>query len=337
MTSRIPLTTWEKKVFAFLCSAAKHTTTSTPAVELRVVGGWVRDKLLGRNTNDIDIVVLHASGPQYALRLRDYAKAQRTHGLSEHADVPHVSSVIQFTPSKTASKFVDTAKVQIDGNSVDFVEVRSVDPLDSRGLKNYETSLEYDAFSRDFTINSLYYNLHTSRLEDFTNRGLEDLSKMIIGTPINPDATLRDDPLRAVRAVRFACELGFDLCQSLDKGLRDEKIHRLLGSEVSRERIGVEVVRCINSDPMKGLRLIQELGMAKAIFGYDEGFDNGVNRSEFALDIKSSVSSGDSVFPSSDQVLVFSSLIWDTQLVKLVLHEALRLSKKVAKRGRNIY
>lgn len=325
----IPLTGWEKKVFAFLCSVAKHTTGSTPAVELRVVGGWVRDKLLGRSTNDIDIVVLHATGPQYALRVRDYANKQRRRRVPGETDAPHVSSVIQFTPNKSGSSFMDTAKVQIDGNSMDFVEVRPIGLLDSRGLNNYETPLEYDAFSRDFTVNSLYYNLHTSTLEDYTTRGLEDLSNKIIRTPIDPDITLRDDPLRAVRAVRFACELGFDLCQSLDSKLRDAEIHKMLGSEVSRERIGVEVVRCMNSDPIKGLSLMQEHGMTKAIFGFEEGFEKGVHRAELALDIASSLDISERVRPSNHLVLVLSSLIWDAELVKLVLHEALRLKKKL--------
>jgi len=70
---------------------------------------------------------------------------------------------------------------------------------------------EQDALRRDFTLNALFFNAHTRRIEDFTGRGWDDLRAGVLRTPLEPRVTLLDDPLRALRGVRFASRYGFVL------------------------------------------------------------------------------------------------------------------------------
>jgi hypothetical protein len=94
-----------------------------------------------------------------------------------------------------------------------------------------------DALRRDLTINSLFYNLHTHSIEDFTGKGLSDLEDRLVRTPLPALITLTDDPLRALRAVRFACRFNFSIAPDLYTACCDPSVHYTLGFKVSKERI----------------------------------------------------------------------------------------------------
>lgn len=121
-----------------------------------------------------------------------------------------------------------------------------------------------DALRRDTTINSLFYNVHTRQVEDWTElvrplvdlhhrrryisdsfssilQGLSDLEKGIIRTPLPPRSTFDDDPLRIIRCVRFASRYGFELHEDIVEALKDEEIKKALRERISRERVGIEV------------------------------------------------------------------------------------------------
>ena len=99
-----------------------------------------------------------------------------------------------------------------------------------------------DAERRDFTVNALFYNLGTKRVEDLTGRGLDDLlEKRKIATPLDPMETMRDDPLRVLRAIRFAVRLDFELDEELRRAVMSEEVREDLMAKVSRERVGKEL------------------------------------------------------------------------------------------------
>ena len=83
---------------------------------------------------------------------------------------------------------------------------------------------EQDAFRRDFTINSLFYNINTKEVEDYTGKGIEDMKLGVIRTPLAAKETFVDDPLRVLRAIRFASRFGFALDESLVEAASDDKV-----------------------------------------------------------------------------------------------------------------
>ncbi|CAN8074933.1 unnamed protein product [Agarophyton chilense] len=325
----ITLSNWEKNVFDFLCAAADNLNKSRQGVELRVVGGWVRDKLLGRKTNDIDAVVIRANASQFAYKLREYSKDLRDLFENGESSTPLISTIIPLASGNEASKQIETARVQIDGRVMDLVQLRTKGLVDSSDVEHVEEALSYDALKRDFTINSLFYNVQTADIEDPTGQGLKDLSDKIIRTPIDAKLTMRDDPLRALRAVRFSCELGFDICASMHLSLKDPDLQQKLGSEVSKERIGAEIIRCIKADPMKAVQLIHMFGMNRALFGFEKHFEESMERVKNALFLALHSGTVEKFGPHDQIVLVLACLLWNTNLVKSELHDGLRLSKKI--------
>ncbi|CEG40542.1 trna nucleotidyltransferase [Plasmopara halstedii] len=100
---------------------------------------------------------------------------------------------------------------------------------------------QQDAERRDFTINSLFYNLATKQVEDFTRRGIEDLENGRLRTPLNPRVTFLDDPLRVLRAVRFASRFNCRLDDDLRLAAKLEEVRVAFLRKVSRERVGKEL------------------------------------------------------------------------------------------------
>ena len=108
------------------------------------------------------------------------------------------------------SKHLETAIIHIDGTSIDLVNLRSESyTAESRVPKIELGTPKEDALRRDLTINSLFYNIQTKYIEDFTELGLKDLEDGFIRTPLDPIQTFMDDPLRILRCVRFTMRFGF--------------------------------------------------------------------------------------------------------------------------------
>ena len=102
-----------------------------------------------------------------------------------------------------------------------------------------------DALRRDFTSNSLFYNLHTGKVEDYVG-GLEDLRHGLLRTPRDPFKTFSDDPLRILRAARFAGRFGYSIHESITAAASSASIQADLASKVSRERMGIEIGKCLH-------------------------------------------------------------------------------------------
>ncbi len=215
-------------------------------VDSYVIGGYVRDAILGRECKDIDVVCI-GSGIDLALE------------VAKEFDLPeHAVSVF---------KNFGTAMIKVDDWDLEFVGARKESyNRDSRKPVVEKGSLEDDQNRRDFTINALAVQLnkaHWGKLLDPFN-GLDDLQAKIIRTPLAPGITFSDDPLRMMRAVRFAAQLGFDIYPETFEALKTEK-DRL--SIISMERISDELNKMILcKKPSYGFLLLDACEILPIIF-----------------------------------------------------------------------
>lgn len=275
---QIPLDQDERRLFDTLLKAAKafqeglldgNLTATSPThqqhrepVTIRVAGGWVRDKILGLSTHDVDVALDTVTGVEMAHILRQYLTD------IEKEDCGRIG-VIAANPAQ--SKHLETATMKVHGIEVDFANLRhETYAADSRIPETVLGTPLEDSYRRDFTMNALYYNLHTREVEDWTARGLKDLldTKLVV-TPLNAHHTFQDDPLRVLRAIRFAVRYSLELSQDLDAACRDVNIHHELLRKVSRERVGKELEGMLSgkhAKPQQALTLLCELGLASTVF-----------------------------------------------------------------------
>ncbi len=212
-------------------------------VEAYVVGGYVRDYYLHRPSTDIDIVVV-GSGVEVAEAL----------GAELHTNV-------------SIFKRFGTAMLRADGLEVEFVGARkeSYSP-DSRKPSVEAGSLDDDQRRRDFTINAMAWSLNGTTFGNLVDpfEGMFDLEDCTIRTPCDPDITLSDDPLRMMRAVRFATQLGFDIDEETFEAI-ERNAHRI--EIVSQERILLELNKIMLSPrPSIGFELLHSCHLLELIF-----------------------------------------------------------------------
>jgi len=207
--------------------------------EVYAVGGYVRDRLLDRPVREIDFVVI-GDGPAFARKV--------AHDLS-------------ISPLTVYRKF-GTAMLRTADYTLEFVTARKESyRSDSRKPDVERADLLTDLSRRDFTINALAVSINGKdygALFDPYN-GRHDLEQKLIRTPLQPEKTFHDDPLRTMRAIRFACQLGFSLEPRTREGLAAER-ERL--EIVSQERITDELCKILLcSRPSIGLQLMHECGV----------------------------------------------------------------------------
>jgi poly(A) polymerase len=218
---------------------------------LYLVGGVLRDRFLGLPvTEDVDLVLEGDAG--------GLAEFLHSRGLSEHHPVEY-------------PRF-GTAKIRVGGHDVELVSARaeSYDAA-SRKPSVQPATLTDDAHRRDFTINTLMENVHTGEVLDLTGRAFDDLRSGLLRTPLEPRVTFFDDPLRMLRAVRFAARFGFEIAADAWEAICAESSRlNLMGPEppvVSAERIRDEFVKTMMSpDPGRGLELMRESGLLAQFF-----------------------------------------------------------------------
>ena len=211
--------------------------------EIRITGGWVRDKLLGTQSMDIDIGIDTMTGFRFGNLMKQYL-AQPESQSKYKKDVLGGLAKIEANPEK--SKHLETVTTRILGLDIDLVNLRKETYVkDSRNPTMEFGTPEEDALRRDATVNALFYNLSTSKVEDFTGRGLEDMERKVIKTPLAPLQTFKDDPLRVLRAIRFASRLDYQIAAEDEAAMRDASIKDALKLKISRERVGVEVTKML--------------------------------------------------------------------------------------------
>jgi poly(A) polymerase len=230
------------KIFETLCSVV-----TSENVQAYVIGGWVRDCLLRRDhpDKDIDIVVI-GSGIEIA------RKAAR-----------------KLKPGIKVSVFKNfgTAMFRNDDYEIEFVGARKESyDRGSRKPVVEDGTLEDDQKRRDFTINTLAISINKDTYGQFLDPfgGINDLRKRIIRTPLDPDRTFSDDPLRMMRAIRFANQLNFTIEENTFNSIK-ENAERI--RIVSSERIVTELNKIIMCEhPSKGFILLEKAGLLKTIF-----------------------------------------------------------------------
>ena len=213
--------------------------------EVYVVGGYVRDIFLGRKSQDIDFVTV-GSGIELA-------------GAVARALGPR-------TPLSVFATY-GTAQVKHKGLELEFVGARKESyRRESRNPIVEDGTLADDQNRRDFTINAMAIRLNESRYGELVDPfgGLADLARNIIRTPLDPDITFSDDPLRMMRAVRFATQLGFEIYPETFEAIR-RNADRL--KIITRERINDELGKIMRSPrPSVGFLLLDKAGLLQYAF-----------------------------------------------------------------------
>ncbi len=237
---KIALTDNEISIFKKVAAAAENT-----GVECYVIGGFVRDKILGRPTKDIDIVCV---GDGIAL-------AEET--AKQFDQLPQVNIF----------KTYGTAQLKFGDTELEFVGARKESyNFESRNPIVKEGTLQDDQNRRDFTINAMGISLNKADFGELNDPfdGMGDLERKIIKTPLAPAETFSDDPLRMMRAIRFASQLQFEIEKNtLDAITANAK--RI--SIITKERISDELNKILLSKkPSVGFDLLYKTGLLQIIF-----------------------------------------------------------------------
>lgn len=226
-----------KKIFTIISEQSFEL-----GVRAYVIGGYVRDSLLKRKSKDIDIVV-EGSGIELAQKV-----------------------AAKIGTNVTVFKNFGTAMLKWKDLEIEFVGARKESyRANSRKPIVEDGSLKDDQLRRDFTINALAFSLQK---EDFGNlsdpfNGIQDLQDGIIKTPLEPDTTYSDDPLRMLRAIRFASQLSFTIVpESLESISKNNQRIKIL----SQERINEEINKILLSPkPSVGFYLLEQTGLLQLI------------------------------------------------------------------------
>lgn len=219
-------------------------TADEMGLECYVIGGWVRDLFLHRESQDIDVVVV---GSGIVLAQAVASKLGKAH--------------------LSVFRTYGTAQVKKNDIEIEFVGARKESyRSDSRNPIVEDGTLEDDQNRRDFTMNALAICLNKSRYGELLDPfgGLQDMDECTIRTPLDPDITFSDDPLRMLRAVRFASQLGFYLhSETFDAICRNRERIQI----ITKERVADELNKIMLSRrPSVGWKLIDKTGLLPLIF-----------------------------------------------------------------------
>ncbi len=214
-------------------------------LETYLIGGYVRDVLIGRRTKDIDIMTV-GNGIELA---------------------EQVAAALGITRQVTVFRNFGTAMLRYRNMEVEFVGARKESYRTESRKPEVETgTLEDDQKRRDFTINALAVRLNREGYGELVDPfdGISDLQKGVIRTPLDPDTTFSDDPLRMLRAIRFSTQLGFSISgETLLSVARNRERIRI----VSYERITDELNKILMAGrPSVGFILLEETGLLGEIF-----------------------------------------------------------------------
>ncbi len=209
-----------------------------------IVGGFVRDKLMGRATTDIDIMV-EGDGVAFARKLAKELK---------------INTVVDYEKFGTA--LIPHADVEIE---VATARKETYSP-DSRKPEVISCSISEDMSRRDFTVNAIAASILPESFGDLIDPfgGIQDMKKGLLITPLDPDDTFSDDPLRMMRAIRFAAQLEFTIVPHVLESISRQKDRLEI---ISWERITEEIIKSLKADkPSIAFDLMKETGLLSYVF-----------------------------------------------------------------------
>jgi putative nucleotidyltransferase with HDIG domain len=255
---QINLTSFDSFIFKKIAAAAEEL-----GVETYAVGGFVRDKILDRPTKDLDIVCV---GDGIKLAEAVAAKFNPKPQVSFFKNFGTAQIKVKSQKSKTESES------ESENNDEDFFEIEFVGTRkesyrsDSRKPEIEVGTLSDDQNRRDFTINALAISLNKNNYGELVDPfyGLNDIELKTIQTPLDPDITFSDDPLRMMRAIRFATQLNFNIKQETFDSIAKNATRINI---ISQERITDELNKIIMSNkPSIGWDLLSKSGLLQIIF-----------------------------------------------------------------------
>lgn len=222
-----------------------------------LAGGAVRDEIMGKPVKDIDIVV---SMPDGGIKFAEWIT--RLTGTYKQDANPVIFP--KFGTAKFNLRGIDFEDEDLSNVDIEVVMTRGEKyEKGSRKPEVVYADLKDDAYRRDLTVNSLFKDIVTGEIKDLTGHGISDIKKGIVRTPMDPDQTFKDDPLRMLRAVRFAVKYDWKMPYSMVKALKKNSPSL---QEISKERIRDELNKILateNAD--KGIKVLSVTGLMRYI------------------------------------------------------------------------
>ena len=216
-----------------------------------VVGGFVRDLIMGKDPKDIDLLIDGDINAGDGITFAEWFCKKE--------------NIFKKDSNPLVYGLYGTAMFQFMGEKIECVAPRSEKyQNDSRKPVVSSCTLEDDCFRRDFTVNSLFINISNNELVDYSKNGLNDIKNKVIRSTSNPDVIFTEDPLRILRAIRFATRFNSTIEEKTFEGMK-RHVNRL--EIISKERIQDEFSKMITSDnPEFAIRLLFEIGAYKYVF-----------------------------------------------------------------------
>lgn len=250
----------EKAAEEFLSSLVKGTEWED---HVYIAGGYVRDQILGKDAKDIDLVV---ALPEGGIKFSEWA----TKKIGNYKAGSNPVVFPNFGTAKFNLHGVNYHGIDLSDMDIEAVMTRGEKyTAGSRKPEVAYSDLKSDVERRDATINSLLKKLSTGEILDLTGKGLSDIRAGIVRTPIDPDKTFSDDPLRILRMVRMAAKYDWKIPMKI---IRSIKKNAAQLANISKERIHDETNKMLMTDfPFKAFRMLQIFGLMKYVFPSLEG------------------------------------------------------------------
>lgn len=276
---KITIDPTEQKIFAFL-RQSKNAYPELSPMEMRVVGGWVRDKAIGKESKDIDIALSHITGLDFVQKIKEYDEKTggRATGKIHSTSLLKVKDKNAIIPE---SAKLEVAAIEIFGEPIEFVSLRTeIYNEESRTpIASPTNDPSEDARRRDFSINSLYYNIETGQVEDYVG-ALQDFDKnpstgflvpKILRTSGDSVKTFEEDPLRILRALRFFARFpGISLDPEMVLAFSNPQVQSKY-KKLAPERASSEIRKIMQAtDAVKAVEVLFDTDLYKLVFGTPE-------------------------------------------------------------------
>lgn len=254
---RLAALLFESKEESVLDFLRKIVSNSPFAGKVFLAGGAVRDEIMGKSVKDIDLVV---SMPDGGIAFAEWL----TKKVGAYRQGTNPVIFPRFGTAKFNLRGIKHNDIDLSGIDIETVMTRGEKyEKGSRKPEVVYADLKDDAYRRDLTVNSLFKDIVTGEIKDLTGLGIQDIRNGVVRTPMDPNETFKEDPLRMLRAVRFAVKYNWKMPISLVKALKN---NAGMLQNISAERIQDELNKILmTNNPDKGLKLLVYTGLNKYI------------------------------------------------------------------------